>query len=407
LLKNKLNFTTLGLLGRLRVLKLFDFSNKTSQIYRKQLNLKKLKVANYKNYLSLTFLPHEKVNVLVGNNGMGKTNLLDAIYYLSMGKSAFAASDRMVVCHGQDFFRMEALLGIDEEFKQIIFKVQPPRIKEILIDQVKLTKIGDLVGKFPSVMIAPSDVQQLLEGSEPRRNFLNNMLVQTNADYLASLLLYTNLLKERNALLKDFQERKYLDDTLLDVLSERMIAPANYIHQQREACVRELIPLFQAYYEKLSQSKEKAGLDYDSMLASKAFEQWMKEYRDRDKLLGRTGAGVHKDDLLFSMNGYPLKDFASQGQLKSFVLSLKLAQYTWIAQSKSVHPILLLDDIFDKLDADRVRELLSMVSGAEFGQVFISDTGPHRVGDLLLENGIAHKIFHVQDGSLTEFRLSE
>ena len=366
------------------------------------MNLKKLKVANYKNYLSLTFLPHEKVNVLVGNNGMGKTNLLDAIYYLSMGKSAFAASDRMVVCHGQDFFRMEALLCIKEENKHVIFKVQPPRTKEILIDQVKLTKIGDLVGKFPSVMIAPSDVQQLLDGSEPRRNFLNNMLVQTNPDFLAALLLYTNLLKERNALLKDFQERKYLDDALLDVLSERMIAPGIYIHQQRQACVRGLIPLFQEYYEKLSQSKEQAGLGYESMLTNKAFEQWMKEYRDRDKLLGRTGAGIHKDDLIFSMNGYSLKDFASQGQLKSFVLSLKLAQYAWIAQAKSVQPILLLDDIFDKLDADRVRELLALVSGSDFGQVFISDTGPHRVGDLLLEKGIDHKIFLVQEGNLTE-----
>jgi DNA replication and repair protein RecF len=333
-------------------------------------------------------------------NGMGKTNVLDAVYYLCLGKSYFSSGERMVIMQDKDFFRIEGVFNAEAEMDMVVIKSQSGSKKEIEISGKKLERIGDHVGRFLTVMIAPADIQLMLEGSEERRQFINNTIVQTDRSYLEDLMLYTNLLKRRNALLKSFADQKTFDPLLLESVTKGMYKPAHHIFEVRKTQVQQMQNIFEETYADISGHREKCNIVYQSQLDGYELDKLMEKNLERDRFLARTTQGIHKDDLIFTMNGEPLKNFASQGQLKSFVLALKLTQYKLIEANAGRKPILLLDDIFDKLDQIRVKQLLTLLLHGNFGQVFITDTNEDRIRRILDEINSDYRIFTVSNGKI-------
>ncbi len=360
-----------------------------------------LKLTQFRNYEAGNLVFHNKFNAFVGLNGMGKTNILDALYYLCLGKSYFSSGDRMVIMQSKDFFRIEGTFDTNTDMEKVVIKSQSGNRKDIEVSGKKVDRIGDHVGKFLCVMIAPADIQLMLEGSEERRNFLNNTIVQTDRSYLDDLMLYSNLLKRRNALLKAFADQRYFDSFLLESVSAGMYAPAQRIFEKRKAQVAQMQDIFTETYAEISGQRESCSITYESQLYAEDLESLMKKSLDKDRILARTSFGIHKDDLIFTMNGEPLKHFASQGQLKSFVLSLKLTQYKLLETNSGKKPVLLLDDIFDKLDPSRVKHLLSLLLDNNFGQVFITDTNEDRMVKVLKEIDTEYSIFTVDCGTIS------
>ena len=367
------------------------------------MRLETLKLTQFRNYESESIRFHPGFNVLVGANGMGKTNVLDAVYYMCLGKSFFSQGDKLVVRHGSDFFRLEGRFDTLSGTDRVVVKSLPGNKKEIEVNAKKLARISDLVGRTGCVIVSPEDIHLLLEGSEERRNLLNNTIVQTDRGYLEHLLHYNHLLKSRNSLLKAFSEGKSYDPLLLESVSTGMTAPAAAIHAARRTLVSSLSPVFRDCYKAISGSAEMCDIAYQSQLAQNDLASLMQASLPRDRVLGRTTCGIHKDDLTFTMNGEPLKSFASQGQLKSFVLALRLAQYSVIRTASGSDPILLLDDIFDKLDQSRVRHLLTLLGTKDYGQVFITDTGPERMKAIMDETIGDYHIYEVISGRISEF----
>ena len=341
------------------------------------------------------------MNAFTGQNGIGKTNILDAIYYLCLGKSFFNSSDKQIYHHNTDAFRISAVFSSEEFDEVVTVKSISGQKKEISISEKRMKSISEHVGRFPCVMIAPVDIQILLSGSEERRNFMNNTIVQYDTGYLEDLLTYNRLLKQRNALLKQIADNQRYDKELLDVITEKMERPSVAIHEARQKFQQYLEPVFEKMYETLSGSKESCKVVYNSQLVDSSMVELCNKNRSKDMALARTSAGIHKDDLDFIMNGRELKDFASQGQLKSYVLALKLSQYRILCDIKKVKPILLLDDIFDKLDRNRVSNLLALVLNENFGQVLITDTQKERIEDILLSLVTDYSIFTVENGKVT------
>jgi DNA replication and repair protein RecF len=366
------------------------------------LNVQSLKLTQFRNYEAAELHFHPGINALIGLNGMGKTNVLDALYFLCLGKSYFSNTDKMVMMMDKDFFRLESIFVGEKDKEMVVIKSKAGSRKEIEISGKKAERISDHVGRFLCVIIAPDDIHMMLEGSEERRNFLNNTIVQTDKMYLDDLLLYNGLLKRRNALLKSFAEQRRFDDLLLESVTTGMFAPADRIHRQRKQHVQQMAPIFEEIYAEISGNRETCSIVYESQLDNGNLESLMLLNKDKDKVLTRTTQGIHKDDLLFTMNGEPLRHFASQGQLKSFVLALKITQYCMLEANSGQKPILLLDDIFDKLDHTRVKHLLALLIKRQFGQTFITDTNQERIQKILIELGAAHKLFQVKDGNAEE-----
>ena len=362
--------------------------------------IQNLKLTHFRNYGFATIAFHPQVNVLTGLNGMGKTNVLDALYYMCLGKSYFSSGDRHVIMQDKDFFRIESEVVRYDYPEQIVVKVQAGSKKEIISSGKKAETIGDHVGRYPVVIIAPDDVQQMLEGSEQRRNFLNNTIIQTDQGYLADILLYNGLLKRRNALLKRFQESNTFDALLLESVTTPMFTPATRIFKRRQQETEKLTMLFAETYSDIVQSNETCSIVYESQLAAHDLEYLVNRNMDRDRILGRTTHGIHKDDLVFQMNGVPLRNYASQGQLKSFVLALKIAQFKMIEQHTDTKPVLLMDDIFDKLDMNRVRRLLGMLLEKNFGQLFITDTNQQRMKEILDGLNVDYALLQVANGTI-------
>lgn len=373
------------------------------------LYLQALKLTNFKNYDNQTLLLSEHLNCFVGKNGMGKTNILDAIYYLCMTKSHFKASDRNIVRHGEDFFRLEANFisesqGENQSTKaaKLIVKVQPRKRKEFELNQVVYERLSEHIGQFPVVMIAPDDTLMAMEGSEERRRFLDNTLCQLDTAYLANLMHYNKVLSQRNKLLKQFVETRTYDDILIKTYDKQLLAAAEYIHQKRTDLMITFLPIFKDYYAQISGNQEIAACEYVSKLNHEKFEVLLNESLEKDRILQRTTTGIHKDDLKFLFNDIAVKQFASQGQLKSYILALKLAQYELLRQEKGIAPLLLLDDIFDKLDASRVQQLLTLlIQKKEFGQIFITDTHEERVASIVSRFDMNFKKFIVETGKCT------
>ena len=359
--------------------------------------LESLNILNYRNIreASLEFAP--KLNCLVGLNGQGKTNILDAIYLLSFAKSAFTSQDSLNITHGEDLALVQGNYG---EFT-ISCGLRRGVKKQFRKDKKDYPRLLDHIGLIPLVMVSPADHQLIEEGSDERRRFMDVVIGQRNRKYLDCLANYSALLKQRNALLKQYADSPEPPHDLLEVLEWQMVEPAEYIYKTRTEFFKEFEPYFAEVYKLISDSAETPALRYISQLQDRNLREAYVKTRQRDLILGWTSQGPHKDDLDMRLGDYPLKQVGSQGQQRTFVLAMKLAQALYLADTTGEAPILLLDDIFDRLDSERVERIVNMVQSEQFGQIFITDTDRQHLTDIVKPNDNA-KIFHVENGQIKE-----
>lgn len=345
--------------------------------------LSRISLFNFKNHENLSLRFSNKINCIIGNNGVGKTNLLDAIYYLCLTKSYFNSTDQQNILFGKEFFRLEGGFKKQEDSFELVYKLPLSKRKELLINDSLVNRLSDHVGSFPAIIISPDDGLLITGGSEERRRFLDNTISQVNHDYLDRLIQYNKILAQRNSVLKRFGETGRTDHALLDSYDHQLIPLGQQIYETRKTAVGALQPLFNRYHQEISHQRESAGFVYQSQLNEKTLEELLGASRTRDLAVQRTDVGIHKDDLEFQIGENRMKRFGSQGQQKSFIIALKFAQYDYIRQHKNFAPLLLIDDIFDKLDADRSRKLVELISENGFGQVFITDTGDTHIREVL------------------------
>lgn len=362
--------------------------------------LKQLSLFNFKNYEeeSISFLPG--VNALTGDNGAGKTNLLDAIHYLSLCKSYFNPVDSQHIMKGLDWFMVQGSFDKNEIEESITCSVKKGHKKQFKRNKKEYSRLADHIGLFPLVMISPSDSIIITEGSEERRRFIDNVISQTDNRYLDELIGYNKHLQNRNSFLKQQALHRTFDSQLLEVLNEQLIRSGKAIFEQRRVFMDLFLPIFNELYAYLTQSMEPVELVYESQLQHSSFESLIETSLERDASLERTTTGIHRDDLQFSVNGMPLKKFGSQGQQKSFLIALKLAQYRYLQDRKGFKPMLLLDDIFDKLDNNRITKLMKMVSQDNFGQLFITHTNAEKIRNIFDEINCEVRVFEVEDGRI-------
>ena len=359
------------------------------------MNLISLNILNYRNIreASLEFAP--KLNCFVGLNGQGKTNVLDAIYLLSFTKSAYTSQDSLNITHGEE---MAMVQGVYDDFT-ISCGLRRGVKKQFRKDKKDYPRLLDHIGLIPLVMVSPADHQLIEEGSDERRRFMDVVIGQRNRKYLDCLATYNALLKQRNALLKQYADAATPPDDLLEVLEWQMVEPAEYIFRARTDFFTEFEPYFQEVYKVISGSAETPALRYISQLLDRNIREAYIKTRQRDLILGWTSQGIHKDDLDMRLGEYPLKQVGSQGQQRTFVLAMKLAQALYLADTTGEAPILLLDDIFDRLDSERVERIVNMVQSEQFGQIFITDTDRQHLTEII-QPGPDAKIFHVENGTI-------
>lgn len=362
--------------------------------------LKNITLLNFKNYTDANISFSKTVNAFVGDNGAGKTNLLDAIHYLCLCKGYFNPIDTQQIKSGHDLFMIQGDFDRQEKNEKITCGVKRNQKKQFKRNKKEYDKLANHIGLFPLVMISPYDTNIIMDGSEERRRFMDNVISQTDAHYLDELILYNRHLLNRNALLKQIALTRSYDPTLLEIYNEQLIASGTKIYEKRKQFMIEFIPLFDKYYQFLTDDKEQVSLQYQSQLHDAAFEQLLVQAIEKDKILERTTMGIHKDDLIFTISDMALKKFGSQGQQKSFLIALKLAQYAYLQKYKGFKPLLLLDDIFDKLDDNRMHKLMEMVSHHDFGQIFITDTGRDRVLAVFNKIEVPVTLFEVNNGAI-------
>jgi DNA replication and repair protein RecF len=362
--------------------------------------LKQLSVINFKNYAEAELTFSDGVNVFTGNNGAGKTNLLDAIHYLSLCKSYFNPIDSQQIKQGTDFFIITGNFSKNNKPESVACSVKRNQKKQFKRNKKDYQRLADHIGLFPLVMVSPYDISIIIEGSEERRKFIDNVISQTDNQYLDELITYNKVLANRNALLKLIADTGRYDPNLLDVLNEQLTASGNLIFNKRKVFMESFTAIFNQHYQFISGDAEQVELVYESQLLQDNFAGLLRKSIERDRVLERTTTGIHKDDLLFAIHGMPMKKFGSQGQQKSFLIALKLAQYSFLNNQNGFKPLLLLDDIFDKLDDLRVTKLMQMISDHNFGQVFITDTNVIRVEKIFKEIGVAIKLFEVIGGEV-------
>ena len=361
-----------------------------------------LSILNFKNCTDISVDLNQSVNCFLGNNGEGKTNLLDAIYYLSNTKSYFNSIDSQNIKFGEPFFVAQGEFSINDERTSIYCGVKKGAKKQFKFNKKNYTKLAEHIGKFPVVIITPYDSNLILEGSETRRKFLDRLISQFNKPYLDNLISYNKLLSHRNATLKQMSENQNFNADLLAVIDFQLVEKGNFVHQERKRFLEEFIPVFNRFYNDISNQKEVVSLTYTSTLNDNSFEQLLKDNVHKDRAVTYTTKGIHRDDLEFKIMGdYSLKKFASQGQQKSFLIALKLAQFEYIKQKKGFSPILLLDDIFDKLDESRVNYILQMIAQHKLGQTFITDTSLTKASEILTKLNVDFKSFEIKNGSLS------
>ena len=362
--------------------------------------LHQLSVINFKNYAEAELAFSEGVNAFTGDNGAGKTNLLDAIHYLSLCKSYFNPIDTQQIKQGMDFFIINGTFNKNKHDEKIACAVKRNQKKQFKRNKKDYQRLADHIGLFPLVMISPYDTSIITEGSDERRRFIDNVLSQTDNYYLDEVITYNKILNNRNAFLKLIADTGRYDPHLLEVMDEQLMASGNSIFKKRKAFMESFTEIFNKHYQFLTEGAEQVELIYESQLLEEDFAMLLKKSIEKDRVLERTTAGVHKDDLQFAIHGMPVKKFGSQGQQKSFLIALKLAQYTFLTREKGFKPLLLLDDIFDKLDDKRVAKLMQMVSDNDFGQVFITDTNLNRVEAIFNNMGVPIKLFKVNGGEI-------
>ena len=360
------------------------------------MKLKHLSLVNFKSYPETELSFCDGVNCIVGDNGVGKTNLLDAIYYLSFSKSFFNPIDSQNIYNEESFFVIQGTFEIDDKELAIHCGVKRGQRKVFKRNKKEYERLADHIGLLPLVMISPADSELVYEGSELRRKFMDGVISQYNKGYLDQLLAYNRALAQRNALLKQFKESRRIDRDALSVYDMQLDQFGAYIHQARTQFVDEFKSLFTAQHNFITSEKDDVSLKYDSKLNDVELSRLLEESSEKDLYLGYTSVGIHKDDLAFQLKERPLKKFGSQGQQKSFLVALKLAQFQLVKEKKGTVPLLLLDDIFDKLDRNRVKAMMKLVTDGKFGQVFITDANKERIESLFEEVQTELKLFRIE-----------
>ncbi|MBN1926545.1 MAG: DNA replication/repair protein RecF [Prolixibacteraceae bacterium] len=362
--------------------------------------LKSLSLLNYKNIeqADLDFCP--KLNCFLGDNGAGKTNILDSIYYLSFCKSFFNTIDSFNIKHQSDFFMLKGQFSRMEDNELISCGFKAGNKKQFKRNHKLYKRLSDHIGLFPLVMISPSDSSLISGGSDERRKFIDGVVSQFDHQYLETLIRYNRTLAQRNDLLKKFAENRAFDADMLSVYDEQLIEHGEEIHQKRKEFLSGIIPVFQHFYEFISGGKEKVVLEYNSSLNDGTFRKQLSDYIQKDRMSQYTNAGIHKDDLALLIGDYPIKKLGSQGQNKTYLTALKFAQFEYLKNAAGIKPILLLDDIFDKLDSKRVEKIIELVSDDQFGQIFITDTNREHLEKIVGSIPSEHKIFRITDGKI-------
>lgn len=357
--------------------------------------LKKISLFNYKNFSESSFEFDTKINCFVGKNGIGKTNVLDAIYHVSYGKSYFNPLAVQNIKHGEEFFVIDAELEKENRTEQIVCSLKKGQKKILKRNGKVYDKFSDHIGFVPLVIISPADRDLIIEGSETRRKFMDSVISQLDAPYLQQIIQYQKIIIQRNALLKYFALNHVFDNDTLSIYNEQLNGFAQSIFEKRQSFIKEFIPIFNKHHQAITDSQETVQLVYESHLFDNNLTTLLQETINKDRALQYTSVGIHKDDLLFEIDSYPIKKFGSQGQQKSFLIALKLAQFEFLKKQSGVKPLLLFDDIFDKLDESRVAKIVEMVNSDTFGQLFISDTHPERTEAIVKSTHQSYKIFNL------------
>ncbi|MCH5334802.1 MAG: DNA replication and repair protein RecF [Alistipes sp.] len=362
--------------------------------------LRKLAILNFKNLADASLDLKERINCFVGENGAGKTNVLDAVYYLSMTKSSMSLTDGQCVRHGEEFFMLDGAYSTDAGASEsIVCSFSRRTGKTLKRNGKEYERLSDHVGLIPAVMVSPADTALISDAADERRRYLNAFISQLDRTYLRAVMRYNAVLAERNKLLKISS-----DETMLAVYDEQLAAHGMVIHQMRSRYVERLQPVVAECYRAISDDRESVELTYRSELDERPMAELLKASRERDMINRFTTAGVHRDDLLLKIGGYPLRKYGSQGQQKSFLAALKLAQCTIVTEERGEKPLLLLDDLFDKLDTGRVERLLKLVSDERFGRIFITDCNRARLEALLDKACGEYALFTVEEGGITQVR---
>lgn len=367
--------------------------------------LRRISILNYKNLEEVELGFSSKLNCFVGQNGMGKTNLLDAVYYLSFCKSSGNPIDSQNIRHDQDFFVIQGFYEAEDGTPEEIYCGMKRRSKKhFKRNKKEYGRFSDHIGFLPLVMVSPADSELIAGGSEERRRFLDVVISQFDKEYLDALIRYNKALVQRNTLLKS---ELPVDEELFLVWEEMMAQTGEIVFQKREAFISEFIPIFQSFYSYISQDKEEVSLTYESHARHASLLEVLKQSRERDKIMGYSLRGIHKDDLNMLLGDFPIKKEGSQGQNKTYLVALKLAQFDFLKRTGRTVPVLLLDDVFDKLDASRVEQIVKLVAGDSFGQIFMTDTNREHLDRILHKVGSDYKIFNVERGEVKEMEVKD
>ena len=357
--------------------------------------LKRISVLNYKNFSEVTFELDSKINCFVGKNGIGKTNILDAVYHLANGKSYFNPLAVQNIKHDEDFFVVDGEFEKNGRQEHILCSLKKGQKKIMKRNGKIYEKFSDHIGFIPLVIISPADRDLIVEGSETRRKFIDSVISQLDSGYLQQLIQYQKIINQRNALLKYFALNHVFENDTLTIYNEQLNDLGQAIFEKRKQFLNDFIPIFNTYHQEITNSAETVQLVYQSDLFENDTLTLLEQNLSKDRALQYTSVGVHKDDLSFEIDHHPIKKFGSQGQQKSFLIALKLAQFDFVKKQSGEKPILLFDDIFDKLDEFRVSKIIEMVNNEEFGQLFISDTHPERTENIVKTTHQSYKIFNL------------
>lgn len=360
--------------------------------------LKQLSLVNYKNIVQAEIGFSPKINCFIGSNGSGKTNILDAIYYLSYCKSHSNNIDNQNITHNEDFFVIQGNYLIKDKEEHIYCGLKRKQKKHFKRNKKEYQRLSEHIGLLPLVLISPNDTELIAEGSEERRKFIDTIISQYDNGYLHNLIKYNNSLQQRNSLLKSDNK----DNSLFEIWEEQMAEYGQEIYNKRKEFIAEFLPIFQQYYQTISEGKETIGLNYNSQLSNANLKKELADSRQRDTILGYTTKGIHKDELEMMLGEYPIKRLGSQGQNKTYLIALKLAKFDFLKNIVHFNPILLMDDIFDKLDSGRVKQIVKLVSEEHFGQIFITDTNREHLDEILKEMHQDTKIYIVEKGEIRD-----
>ncbi len=362
------------------------------------MHLSRLSLINFKNYSDAEFEFSDKINAFVGDNGAGKTNVLESIYYLSFTKSYLHQVDYMNIKESEDFFLIKGSYNQDGEELSISCGVKKDKKKVFKKNNKEYKKISNHIGLIPLVIISPYDYTLISGTSDERRKFIDGVISQFDKKYLELLINYNKAIQQRNKMLKQFAESGYFDNDLLSAYNQVLEKSGDYIYKKRQEFIEKLVPVFQKYYKHISNNKENVSLKYNSALSQTSMSDLLQENITKDRRATYTTAGIHKDDLELKLGNFSIKKAGSQGQQKTFLISLKLAQFDFMSKINKMKPILLFDDIFDKLDSSRVEQIISLVIDNNFGQIFLTDANKYRVERILSKISENYKVFEIQDG---------